>query len=75
MRGDQGDRSDVPNYCVVITDGGSNMEKDKTVPMAIEARTKVCTPFTFNKTVMVEVINVLVENIHREGNFRAVVAR
>ena len=41
MRGDQGDRSDVPNYALVITDGGSNIQKKDTVPKAIEARIQV----------------------------------
>ena len=46
MRGDQGDRSDVQNYAVVITDGGSNIEKENTVPMAIAARIQVRNHFT-----------------------------
>jgi len=40
MRSDRGDRSDVPNTVIVLTDGGSNMEKPLTVPAAIAARVK-----------------------------------
>jgi collagen type VI alpha len=42
MRADQGDRSNVQNYCIIITDGGSNIQKEDTVPKAIEARVKGC---------------------------------
>ena len=41
MRGDQGDRSDVPNHAIMITDGGSNIQKQNTVPKAIQARIQV----------------------------------
>jgi Mg-chelatase subunit ChlD len=33
-----GDRLDVPNFAVVITDGESNVNDEKTIPEAIEAR-------------------------------------
>lgn len=33
-----GDRLDVPNYAVVITDGESNVNDQRTIPEAIEAR-------------------------------------
>lgn len=33
-----GDRYDVPNYCVVITDGESNVDPENTIPEAIQAR-------------------------------------
>ncbi len=33
-----GDRLDVPNYAVVITDGESNINEERTLPEAIEAR-------------------------------------
>ena len=33
-----GDRQDVPNFAVVITDGESNINEERTLPEAIEAR-------------------------------------
>ena len=33
-----GDRQDVPNFAVVITDGESNINEEETLPEAIEAR-------------------------------------
>lgn len=35
-----GDRQDVPNIAMVITDGNSNINKENTIPFAIDARTK-----------------------------------
>ena len=33
-----GDRSDVPNFAIVITDGQSNINKRNTIPEAVESR-------------------------------------
>ena len=33
-----GDRYDVPNYAIVVTDGESNVQKEQTLPSAIAAR-------------------------------------
>ena len=33
-----GGRSDVQHYAIVITDGNSNIEQERTIPAAIEAR-------------------------------------
>ena len=34
----RGDRSGVDNYAVIVSDGGSNINKDRTIPEANEAR-------------------------------------
>ena len=41
MRSDRGDREEVPNYVIAITDGGANINRERTIPSAIEARIKV----------------------------------
>ena len=33
-----GDRETVPNFAIVITDGNSNINPEKTIPEAIQAR-------------------------------------
>lgn len=34
----RGDRSNVPNYSIVVTDGGSNIDRPNTVPSAQQAK-------------------------------------
>ena len=41
MRTDRGDRDDISNHAIIITDGGSNIDKSLTVPTAIAARIEV----------------------------------
>ena len=36
-----GDRSDADNIAIFFTDGGSNIQEDRTIPRAIESRVDV----------------------------------
>lgn len=38
FRADQGDRQNVPNYLIIITDGNSNIRREETLTQAIAAR-------------------------------------
>lgn len=42
-----GDRSDAPNYCFILSDGNSNIDTANTVPYAVEAKNKGITMIPF----------------------------
>jgi len=46
----RGDRQDVPNVAIIITDGVSTWDKEKTIPSAIEARNAGITIFSVGVT-------------------------
>eukprot|EP00914_Ancora_sagittata_P021293 GHVO01041937.1.p1 GENE.GHVO01041937.1~~GHVO01041937.1.p1 ORF type:complete len:183 (+),score=19.16 GHVO01041937.1:634-1182(+) len=42
----RGDRRNVDNYAIVVSDGGSNIEREKTIPSADEAKQRGITMFS-----------------------------
>ena len=44
-----GDRPDVPNICILITDGVSNINSRKTVPNALAAHARGIELYTIGK--------------------------
>lgn len=42
-----GDRSDAPNFAIVLSDGNSNVDQTNTIPMAVQSRNKGITMIAF----------------------------
>jgi len=42
-----GDRADAPNFCIILTDGNSNINQPNTIPMAVQSRNQGITMIAF----------------------------
>ena len=56
----RGDRPDVPNFCIIITDGNSNINVEQTLPEAIVSRVE-------GIHIIVVAIGTMVNMIELEG--------
>ena len=51
----RGDRADVPNVCIIITDGESNIDATRTIPNADDLKADGCTVFVIGITNSVRI--------------------